>query len=78
MAATPAEVRRAYRAVSLKVHPDKHGGCAIAAERFKAVAAAHEVLSDPAARLTHDAAVRAFIARWPGAWVAAQEGQVPT
>lgn len=75
--AAVADVRRAYRALSLRVHPDKHGGCAVAAERFKAVAAAHETLADPVARREHDDAVRDFQRRWPGRWVPAKEGEVP-
>ena len=75
--ATVAEVRKAYRALSLKVHPDKHGGCDIAAERFKAVAAAHEILCDPVLRREHDEEVQAYKRRWPHVWVSAHEGQVP-
>ena len=76
-AATTAEIRKAYRSLSLRVHPDKHGGCTVAAEHFKAVAAAHEVLTDPVTRRAHDEEVRSFKSRWPGAWAAAREGEAP-
>lgn len=52
-AATTAEVRRAYRRLSLELHPDKNPS-AEAKERFLAVSTAHDVLSDDALRAEYD------------------------
>jgi len=48
------EIKKAYRALALKYHPDKNTGDTQAEERFKEVAAAYEVLSDPKRRETYD------------------------
>lgn len=52
----PQEIHRAYRRLALRFHPDKAGDAPEAAERFKAAAAAHHVLSDPERRETYDRA----------------------
>lgn len=52
--ATAAEVRRAYRKLALKYHPDKNVGDQDAEEKFKEINAAHEVLSDPEKRKLYD------------------------
>lgn len=49
--ATPDQIKRAYRGKARETHPDKGGD----AEEFAAVAAAYDVLSDPARRLLYDA-----------------------
>jgi DnaJ-class molecular chaperone len=43
-------IRAAYRKLAKKHHPDLNPGKADAAERFKAINAAHELLSDPIKR----------------------------
>ena len=53
--ASPDEIRVAYRRAARASHPDLHPGDASAAERFKQVQAAYEVLSDPVRRVTYDA-----------------------
>ncbi|MDZ4771519.1 MAG: DnaJ C-terminal domain-containing protein [Planctomycetota bacterium] len=52
--ATADEIRRAYRALARKTHPDidKTSG---AGERFKAITEAYEVLKDPKTRERYDA-----------------------
>lgn len=45
--ATPAEVKKAYRTLAKKNHPDKNLGDKKAEERFKLVNEANEVLGDP-------------------------------
>ncbi|ORX74142.1 DnaJ-domain-containing protein, partial [Linderina pennispora] len=53
--ATQDEVRKAYRKQSLKWHPDKNPNCREEAERkFKLLAEAYEVLSDPESRQRYD------------------------
>jgi DnaJ-class molecular chaperone len=53
--ATAADIRLAYRKLAKAHHPDLNPGNAKAEERFKAVAAANEILSDPAKRRQFDA-----------------------
>ena len=51
----PAEaVKRAYRSRVRACHPDRHPDDPAAAERFKGVTEAYEVLSDPARRQQYD------------------------
>ncbi len=52
--ATADEVRRAFRKVAKKDHPDLNPGDTAAEERFKAANAANEVLSDPEKRARFD------------------------
>ncbi|MFH1809872.1 MAG: J domain-containing protein [Pseudomonadota bacterium] len=44
--ASPEEIKRAYRKLAKKYHPDATGGEAASSERFKEVSAAFEVLGD--------------------------------
>lgn len=52
--ATADEIRKAYRRLAKKLHPDLNPGDAAAEERFKAVAAANDLLSDPDKRARYD------------------------
>lgn len=52
--ASAAEVKRAYRQLVVRYHPDKHGGDTRHEELFKAVAVAYGVLGDPGRRATYD------------------------
>lgn len=47
---TPADIRRAYRAKALRLHPDKNRDDPTAAAKFAAVFVAYEALCDPAKR----------------------------
>jgi molecular chaperone DnaJ len=49
-----AEIKRSYRKLALKWHPDKNPGVPEAEERFKEAAEAFEVLSDPEKRKLYD------------------------
>jgi curved DNA-binding protein len=52
--ATTEEVKRAYRKLAMKYHPDRNPGNKSAEEKFKEINEANEVLSDPKKRQRYD------------------------
>ncbi len=52
--ASPDDIKRAYRKLALKYHPDKNQGNKEAEEKFKVAAEAYEVISDPEKRQRYD------------------------
>ncbi|MBT3326583.1 MAG: molecular chaperone DnaJ [Gemmatimonadales bacterium] len=52
--ATPDEVKKAYRKLAKKYHPDANQGDTKASERFKGIGEAYAVLSNPAKRKQYD------------------------
>jgi DnaJ-class molecular chaperone len=52
--ASETEVKRAFRRLARELHPDVNAHDPEAEEKFKAAAAAYEVLSDPEQRATYD------------------------
>ncbi len=52
--ATPDEIKKAYRKLAMKYHPDRNQGDKEAEEKFKAVNEAYQVLSDPDKKALYD------------------------
>src|SRR5437868_12845772 len=52
--ATAEEIRKAYRKLAKEFHPDLNPGKPAAEARFKAVASAYDLLSDPEKRARYD------------------------
>src|SRR6266568_5075892 len=53
--ATPADVKRAYKRLARRYHPDINPGDHMAAAHFRQIAEAYETLSDPDRRRHYDA-----------------------
>jgi molecular chaperone DnaJ len=58
--ASQADIKKAYRKLANKLHPDKNPGDSKAEERFKEVSAAYDVLSDESRRREYDEARSLF------------------
>lgn len=52
--ATPDEIKKAYRKLAIKYHPDKNMGNKEAEEKFKEAAEAYDILSNPEKRARYD------------------------
>jgi curved DNA-binding protein len=52
--ASASDIKRAYRKLALKYHPDKNPGDTRSEERFKEINEAYEVLSNPTKRARYD------------------------
>lgn len=79
--ASEDEIRRAYRKLAKKHHPDLNHGDARAEERFKAVSGAYDLLSDAEKRRRFDAgeidasgAERTYARRPGGGWAGSGAG----
>ena len=52
--ANDAEIKKAYRKLAKKYHPDSNPNDTVAAERFKEINEAYDVLSDPEKKKLYD------------------------
>ena len=52
--ATSEEIKKAYRSLAIKYHPDKNRDDKNAEEKFKEIASAYEILGDPEKRKFYD------------------------
>ena len=51
---TPEEIKKAYRTLAMKYHPDRNQGDKAAEGKFKEASEAYQVLSDPKKKSSYD------------------------
>jgi molecular chaperone DnaJ len=73
-----ADIKKAYRKLARKYHPDLNPGDKRAEERFKQISQAYDTLSDPAKRKTHDRELEFGEARAAGAAAGGRERDFET
>jgi molecular chaperone DnaJ len=72
--ATDADIRRAYKRLARRFHPDINPGDRIAEQQYRQIAEAYETLSDPDRRRRYDSGGRAPAAQSPDAVAFGFEG----
>ena len=58
--ATPEEIRKAYKRLAQKHHPDRNSDSAYSTKIMKIINEAYDVLSDPVKRAAHDADIAKY------------------
>ena len=51
---SPEDIKKAYRSLAMKYHPDKAGNDPESERKFKEISEAYEILSDPQKKASHD------------------------
>ena len=69
--ATDADIKKAYRNLAKKYHPDKNPGDKSAEAKFKEINEAYEVLKDPEKRSRYDQ-VGSSYSQWQQKWRSGQ------
>ena len=64
--ASPEEIKKAYRKLARRYHPDRNPDDKQAEERFKEISQAHDVLGDPEKRKQYDSGTGPFATGGPG------------
>jgi molecular chaperone DnaJ len=64
--ASADEIKKAYRKLARRYHPDRNPGDKAAEERFKEISQAHDVLGDPEKRKQYDSGTGPFATGGPG------------
>lgn len=55
---SPEEIKKAFRRLAVKYHPDRNPNDKVAEEKFKEISEAYEILSDPDKRAKYDQFIR--------------------
>ena len=72
--ASADEIKKKFRKLALKYHPDRNPGNKQAEDNFKAISEAYEVLSDPEKRAKYDQFGQYWQGETPPSWSSTTEG----
>lgn len=75
--ARSADIKKAYRRLARKFHPDLNPGDKAAEDRFKRISEAYDTLGDPKKRRLYDQQIDLGAGGWPGGARPQQGGQAP-
>ena len=74
--ASDADIKKSYRKLAMKYHPDRNPGDKSAESKFKEIKEAYEILSDAEKRAAYDRFGHAGVNQSPGGGQGAGEAQV--